>query len=414
MTTLDKVVAASPLGVRVRVPLRLGSVTTRGVETPPAELGLSASAVNRAWTAVEALYRTGLHPGMSLVVRHRGQVVIDRAIGHQRLDSDELMTTDVPACLFSCSKSVTALIIHGLAESGTLDLDDRVAKYIPEFAQNGKQDVTIRALLTHRAGLAKLPFHNPDPSFLFDTEAVLETLYAAPLSNAGRQGYHAATAGYLLGEVARRASGRDLPDLLRTIITDPLDIPNLTFGVPDERRDQVALSYSTGPKRLPPVTSLLKRLLGVSPEIIAPELNTDLGMSTVIPAVNVFASAHDANRIFEMLRSGGTWNGRQVLASETVAQAIVPAGPLVFDDTLPAPIRFSPGFMLGERIASLYGFGTPSAFGHLGFMNIVCWADPSRELSVAFINTGKSASPESFMGMFAVTSAISAAFPVVD
>src|SRR5690349_7096646 len=140
MNVLDKVVAATPLGVRVRVPLRLDGVTTIGVETPPADLGLSARALNRAWTAVEALYRTGLHPGISLVVRHRGHVVIDRAIGHRRLDSDELMTTDSSACLYSCSKAVTALIIHGLVETGVLDLDDRVAKYIPEFANNGKQD----------------------------------------------------------------------------------------------------------------------------------------------------------------------------------------------------------------------------------------------------------------------------------
>lgn len=412
MPTLDKVVAATPLGVRIRVPLRLASVTTIGVETPPDELGLSPSAVNLAWTAVEALYRTGLHPGISLVVRHRGHVVLDRAIGHLRTDSDELMTTDSPACLYSCSKALTALIIHGLVEAGTLDLDDRVATYIPEFAQNGKQDVTVRALMTHRAGLAKLPFENPEPADIFDTEGVLEALYAAPLAKAGRQGYHAATAGWVLGEVAERATGKPLPELLRTFVTDPLEIPNVTYGVPADRRNQVALSYSTGPKYFPVITALIKRLLGVPTEIIAPAMNTPEGMSAVIPAANMYASAHDANKIFEMLANGGSWNNRRVFAEKTIAAATEPAGPLVLDDSLPAPIRFSPGFMLGERIASLFGINTPNAFGHLGFTNILCWADPSRELSVAFINTGKAASPEAFLGMLAVTSAISAAFPV--
>ncbi|MFH5208236.1 serine hydrolase domain-containing protein [Antrihabitans spumae] len=412
MNIVDDLVAATPLGVRVRVPLRLGGVTTRGVETPAADLDLSASAVNRAWTAVETLYRTGLHPGMSLVVRHRGQVILDRAIGHRRLDSDDLMTTDTPACLFSCSKVITALIIHRLVEQDLLQLDDTVAHYIPEFARNGKQDVTIRSLLTHRAGIAKLPPHIADADSLFDSDAVLQALYDAPLSNANRQGYHATTAGYVLGEVAHRASGRDLHDLLRTELTDPLGTPNVTYGVPLDRRDQVALSYSTGPKRLPLISPLLTRLLGGSPEDIAPAMNTPRGMSAVVPAAGAYASAHDAASIFAMLANGGTWNGRKILDRDTIDRATTAAGPLVIDDSFPAPIRFSPGFMLGERYASLFGLGTPDAFGHLGFTNIVCWADPSRELSAAFVNTGKAASPESFVGMAAVTAAISAAVPV--
>jgi CubicO group peptidase (beta-lactamase class C family) len=66
--------------------------------------------------------------------------------------------------------------------------------------------------------------------------------------------------------------------------------------------------------------------------------------------------------------------------------------------------------MLGERVASLYGLDTPYAFGHLGFTNVVCWADPSRHLAAAFLNTGKAPSPEGFIGMAAVTGAITAAF----
>ncbi|NMN93695.1 serine hydrolase domain-containing protein [Antrihabitans stalactiti] len=412
MSIIQDLVATTPLGVRVPVPFRLGEVTTRGVETPPEDLDLSPRAVNRVWTAVEGLYRTGLHPGMSLVVRHRGQVVLDRAIGHRRLDSDELMTTDTPACLFSCSKVVTALIIHKLVEQNALALDDTVAQHIPEFAQNGKQDVTVRALLTHRAGIAKLPAEIANAESLFDNDRVLAALCAAPLSNADRQGYHASTAGYVLGEVARRASGRDLHELLRSTITEPLGTPNVTYGVPVDRRDDVAFSYSTGPKRLPIITPMLTRLLGGPPEEIAPAMNSPQGMDAVIPAAGVFASARDANRIFQMLVDGGTWNGQKILSRNTIDIATTAAGPLVFDDSLPAPIRFSPGFMLGERVASLYGFGTPDAFGHLGFTNIVCWADPSRQLSAAFINTGKAASPEAFIGMAAVTAAISAAVPV--
>ena len=403
------IVSATPLGVRVHVPLRLGSVTRIGEEVAPADVGARRRAVERVWTAVEALYRTGLHPAISLVVRHRGAVVIDRAIGHRRIDEPELMTTDTPACLFSASKAISSLVIHKLVEQGALALDDRVADYLPPFAANGKQDVTLRALLTHRAGLYKLPFATPDPAQFWDHDAVVEALCAEPLTRANKQSYHAITGGYILGAVAETVSGRDMRSLLRDI-TEPVGATTADYGVPPDRRDRVALSYSTGPKRLPPLTTLLKRLLGVPSHVIAPASNTPEAMSSVVESAGIFASAHDAARIFGMLAGHGSWEGRQVLAPETVDAAVEPAGPLVIDAMLPAPIRFSPGFMLGERVASLYGLNTPHAFGHLGFTNIVCWADPSRELAVAFLNTGKAASPEGFVGMAAVTGAISAAF----
>jgi CubicO group peptidase (beta-lactamase class C family) len=402
-------VSATPLGVRVHVPLRLGPLTTVGDETPPSDVGVRRKIVDHIWTAVEALYRTGLHPGISLVVRHRGAVVIDRAIGHRRMGEPELMTTDTPACLFSASKAISSLVIHKLAEQGALQLDDRIAEYLPKFAQNGKQDVTIRSLLTHRAGLYKLPFGTADPAQFFDHDAVVDALCAEPLKNANRQSYHAITGGYILGAVAEQVSGRDMRSLLRDI-TEPVGATTADYGVPPERRDAIALSYSTGPKRLPPFTTILKRLLGVPAHIIAPASNTPEALSSVVESAGIFASAHDAARIFGMLADGGQWEGRQVLAPESIAAAVEPAGPLVIDAMLPAPIRFSPGFMLGERVASLYGLDTPHAFGHLGFTNVVCWADPSRELAVALLNTGKAPSPEGFIAMAAVTAAISAGF----
>lgn len=163
----------NPFRARVRVPLRLGAVTTIGAETSAGEVGLRRGAIATVWRAVEALYRTGLHPAISLVVRRRGEVVLNRAIGHRLLGGDELMTPDTPACLFSCSKAITAVVLHKLA------LDDKVATYLPEFAANGKQDVTLRALLTHRAGLAKLPFDDPDPMLLFKIDTMLEALRGA-------------------------------------------------------------------------------------------------------------------------------------------------------------------------------------------------------------------------------------------
>ncbi|HET6847213.1 MAG TPA: serine hydrolase domain-containing protein, partial [Gaiellales bacterium] len=359
-----------PVGTRVRVPLRLGGVTTVHDEAPPASVGLSDSAVGRIWRAVELMFRTGLHPGISLVVHHRGRPVLARAIGHRRTDGEELMTPDTPACLFSCSKAITAVVVHKLAEDGVIGLDDTVASYLPEFGVNGKDHVTIRDLLTHRAGLARIPIDDPDPMLLFDVEFVVDELCAAPLANYSRQAYHAVTSGYILGAVTERAAGRGLPELLAELLA-PLDARTVTYGVPPERRDDVALSYTTGATRLPVLRQAVGRLIGLDPDKVAPAMNHPLAMSRVLPAAGIWAGATDVARIFQLLLDGGRWNGQQVLAERTVAEAVRPAGPLVIDATLPAPIRFSAGFMLGERLGSLYGTNTAQAFGHLGFTNVL-------------------------------------------
>jgi CubicO group peptidase (beta-lactamase class C family) len=94
-----------------------------------------------------------------------------------------------------------------------------------------------------------------------------------------------------------------------------------------------------------------------------------------------------------MLLNGGVLEGARVFRPDTVEEAVRPVGRLQWDSMLLIPLRFSAGFMLGEKPFGLYGPDCRHAYGHLGFMNILCWADPQRDLSVAFLNTGKSLAP---------------------
>lgn len=402
--------AANPLGVRVQVPRRLTPVTTRGPETRPADVGLREGAVEDVWKAARALYRTGLHPGISLVVRHRGEVVLDRAIGHRVLGGDDLITTDTPVCLFSGSKALSAVLIHRLAQDGVIGLDDTVAGYIPEFAAHGKGEVTIRDVLTHRARLWRVPLRNPRPEQLLDHEAVLAALCDARLVRSTRPAYHAITGGYLLHEIVQR-TGNDLPELLERHLATPLGLTTMTYGVPEARRPEVAHNHWTGPAVLPPLTPIIRRVLGVPGHRVPAAFNLPGPMDAVLPSAGIWSSAHDAATAFQMLADGGRSGDHELLSPETMAELTRPAGPLAMDGSLPVPMRYSAGFMLGEKGPSLYGRSAPHAFGHLGFLNIALWADPSRELSVALLTTGKSAVPESLLRTLALTYAISAAIP---
>ena len=112
-----------------------------------------------------------------------------------------------------------------------------------------------------------------------------------------------------------------------------------------------------------------------------------------------------------MLLNGGELEGRRVLKAETVAEAIRPVGKLQYDGILMIPLRFSAGFMLGEAPFGLFGPNSTLAYGHLGFVSVLCWADPARDISVALLNTGKSVSPSGALGMARVLGAINRAGP---
>ncbi|MGB5368693.1 MAG: serine hydrolase domain-containing protein, partial [Polyangiales bacterium] len=141
-------------------------VTSRGPgETDPAAVGLRRDDVESIWSAVVDFYKTGFHPAIGLCIRRRGELLMDRVIGHARGNSPkdprdaELVpaTTSTLFNFFSGSKSVTAMLIHLLAERNQLHVDEPIATFIPEFARHRKERITIRDLLTHRGGIPAAP-----------------------------------------------------------------------------------------------------------------------------------------------------------------------------------------------------------------------------------------------------------------
>lgn len=408
------------LGYRkIIVPNDLSEVTRidRAAEVDPDSVDVRAGGIDRIWTGVENLYRTGLQPAITIVVRRKGQIVMKRAIGNLRgngpgeRNDRTVLEPDAPICLFSASKAITALLVHKLAEQGKLRLDDRVSEYIPEFAAHGKERVTIRQLLAHRAGIPQLPLKNADPSLLRHWDAMVSILSMAPPFDPRfeKQAYHALTSGFIVGEIVRRVGKIELPQALQKWIAEPLKLKSLSFGLPPERRAQSPLNYLTGPKPVWPITSISERVLGVGFARAVTASNDDAFLSAIVPAGNMYASADDACRIFQMLLNGGTLDGQRVLKEETVAEAIKPVGRIQFDGMLGIPIRFSPAFMLGENPVGLWGPNCREAFGHIGFMTVLCWADPRRDISVAILNTGKSVAPSALLQVVKIVGSITRA-----
>ncbi len=372
-----------------------------GAEAPPREVGVEQAAVEHVWQAVERLYASGAHPAISLCLRRRGRVLLDRSIGHVRgnapLDPPEapkvVATPDTPFCVLSASKPVTAMVLHLLDERDLLRLDDPVCEYIPRFARHDKHGITLRHVLTHRAGVPNTPPESMDPDLLARPGDIVDLLCEQrPIWRPGtRMGYHAVTAGFLLGEVVRVVTGKDIQTVLAEEVRAPLGMRWLRYGVEPQDADLVAVNAFTGSHPLPPISTIFRRALGLDFLRVVEISNDPRFLHSVFPSGNVVATADELCRFFELLRCGGELDGVRIFDRRTIVRATAEQSYLELDLMLVLPFRYGMGFMLGAEWFSLYGPHTPHAFGHIGFTNVIGWADPERELSAALLTSGKPA-----------------------
>ena len=386
-----------PVSVRTFDP---GEVTTRSHrETDPRGVGLNPEDVEAIWDSVVTFYKAGLHPAIALCIRRRGEIIIDRAIGHasgnspQDPDGTPLVkaTPDTLYNFFSGSKSVTAMLIHLLQEEGRLHVDEPVATFIPEFAKRRKHSITIRDVLTHRAGIPTTPQEVIDLDLLSKPDEIVQAFCELePTHRPGNvQAYQAITSGFILGEIIERVTGQGIREFLSVRVREPLKMKYFNYGVSPDLLDRVAVDAFTGPTPTWPYKNLVRVAFGASMRELVELSNDPRFRTAVVPAANIIATPEEISRFFEMLLCGGTYEDTRIFDQRTVARAVELQVSGQVDRVLMMPIPLSMGFMLGGRTFGFYGPRTASAYGHLGFTNVLGWADPDRDISVAFMNTGK-------------------------
>ncbi|MES2885752.1 MAG: serine hydrolase domain-containing protein [Pseudomonadota bacterium] len=384
---------------RVQVPAgSLAALTTVGEELAPESAGLSEAQIEKIVADLENLYRSGAYPAMSFALRKRGKLVLNRAIGHARgnapIDARDaekvLIKPETPVCLFSASKAVTAILAHKLAEEGGIELDAPVARYWPAFGRKGKALITVRDILSHRAGIPGIALEKHDRAVerLNDWDWICDHIANAKVGRLRMVAYHAITGGFVIGEIIQRITGKPMTAYHEEKLRKPLGMKHFTYGLPAQYRGDVAENAAAGMPVMFPIAPILERALIVPFSEVVAASNTDAFMDAVIPAGNIYATAEETSRFFQMLLDGGVYNGKAILKNETIARAVKPVGYPIPDATLMLPMHYSEGMMMGGPM-SLYGPFTTGAYGHLGFMNILGWADPKRDISCALLVTGK-------------------------
>ena len=356
---------------------------------PPAVRGHAEPGFTRAVEAFDKLVTRG-RGGGALVVRQRGETVLDLCTGWADRAHTRPWQPETLALSFSTTKGIASTVIHRLAERGELAYDEPVATYWPEFAAGGKARVTVRDLLTHRAGLWSVRAVASRPEDLLDHLAMEERLAAravhAPTS---RSAYHAITYGWLVAGLARRVTGgRGLAELARTEVAEPLGVDGLHIGVDETAREFVAQPVGSALRHLgaasryiTPVMTGIRGTRAAHDALIAPGFHELFEGSepsiwrTEMPAVNGALSADALARLYGALANGGDG-----LLSESTVRDLGRVQVRGRDIVL--------GIRMRWRLGYHHAFGTgsaPMAFGHYGYGGSGGWADPDLGLSLGFV-----------------------------
>ncbi|MDX6339293.1 MAG: hypothetical protein QOG05_6633 [Streptosporangiaceae bacterium] len=293
---------------------------------------------------------SGNETGASIVVDVDGRTVVDlwggwRDPGHGRPWAEDTITN-----VWSTTKTVTNLAALMLADRGLLDPYSPVARYWPEFAENGKEQIEVRHILSHTSGVSGWdgPFTTED---MYDREGATSRLAAqAPWWEPGTaSGYHAQNQGHLVGELVRRVTGQPLTTFVAEEIAGPLGA-DFQIGAAEADWDRIA--PITPPPPLPfdlasvdPGSPVYKTFTG--PVARAEAANTPAWRHAELGALNGHGNARSVARILKALALDGVVDGVRLLSPDTIA--------LIFDEqshgpdlVLGVPLRFGIGYALPE------------------------------------------------------------------
>jgi CubicO group peptidase (beta-lactamase class C family) len=333
-------------------------------------------------------FAAGLELGAALSISVDGANVVDLWGGHLDAARTRPWGRDSVVCVFSCTKGIVAIATMWAVARGLVDLDTPVARYWPEFAARDKGDIPVRWLLTHEAGLAAIGPRMPHGS-LSDWEAMTTALAAQePWWEPGTaHGYHGVTFGHLIGEVLRRATGRDPGELIRTELADPLGVE---LGMPlpaalDARTADLVVDMSrdgTFFDRWDPQTSLGPRAFGNPPDCNDPaHCMTDAFRRAVIPSANLHSDARGLDRCYSVLARGGAIPDLD-LAPESVVAEFGRCQVRGDDRVMELPTAFALGF---EHTIPEWPFGPgPRTYGHNGSGGSLGVVDPDAGVSLGY------------------------------
>lgn len=368
--------------------------------------------------------------GAALSVFYDGRVVVNTAFGNAR--ADKVWTPDTLSVNFSIGKGVMATLIAVLVSKGLLDYHRPICADWADFIQNGKADVRLIDVLTHRADLFDITSVTDSQGTLGEWQTMLKKVAAMPKTAAKdpkavgfASAYSALVSGWVLGGLVEKATDMPLQKALDAYLARPLGIEGgLYFGLPKDKQDRIALPkwlfFADQPRPKPVLKKDSQKALDLYQSLPIKawgELETldtqsiaklyfdpskmnlinyknalmldgktpvnyydSKLLASPIPAANGVSTSLALATLYAMHANDGVWQGQTMIDQATLQtmRTIYSDG---FDAVMPANMHWRAGF---HRLFSTQN--TPNAYGHMGYNGSVAFCDPDRRLALAFIH----------------------------
>ncbi|MBI1766416.1 MAG: DUF1343 domain-containing protein [Acidobacteria bacterium] len=349
----------------------------------PSAVGMSAQHLAYIDQAVTAEIARKQLPGAVVLVGRQGKVVWRKAYGNRALEpAPEVMTADTMFDLASLTKIVaTATSVMLLVERGMVRLGDPVARYIPEFAANGKQNITVEQLLIHRSGLIAdndIKDYEQGPA-----QAMLNIWKLAPLNAPGTKFIYSDVNFITLAELVKRVSGKPVDQFAAENIYHPLGMKDTGFNPAASLRPRIAPTEKRGGNVIVPSTG--EKTAGderwMRGEVHDPRSYL---LGGVAGHAGLFSTADDLAIYCQMMLNRGEYQGQRILSPLTVARMTQPrdSGGNGGEGQWRA-LGWDYYSSFSANRGDLFPVGS---FGHTGFTGTGLWLDPASETFVVFLS----------------------------
>ncbi|MCI2417359.1 beta-lactamase family protein [Saccharopolyspora sp. K220] len=350
--------------------------------TPQGTVAAGFEPVREEFAAVAA--EEGNDYAAQLVAYLAGERVVDLWVGPE-VRGDSLIG------VFSATKGGAHLVVALLVQDGVLDLDQRVSHYWPEFGAEGKQDITLRELLAHRAGVVGVDSGLPLDELADDRIIAERIAPQRPYWRPGTAfGYHALVIGALTGEVVRRVTGQTLQEQFEARVRAPYDL-DFHLGLPEEHEPRF---LTTLPMRPTPEQQAELDAAATGPESLSGiAMNRNYPNAPELPELPNFRVVREKGPA----SVGGVASARGLAGMYAAAISEVDGRPpLLKPDTAAAFVQVhSVGYDLVSRQHKVFGLGfaaigdtypilSQAAFGHGGAAGSQAFADPRTGLAYGF------------------------------
>ena len=341
--------------------------------------GLRAEQIERLHALIEGHIKTGRYPGAQIAIARHGELAHFHTFGEA--SAGKLATDDTLWLLFSNTKVITAAACWILAEQGAFRFTDRMADHVPEFARNGKGEVTIMQIITHTGG-----FPNAEvPQAAWEDHAKMREAvcnFSLEFTPGARLHYHGASAHWALAVLIEQLTGQDFRVFLREAVIEKMGLGReMAVGLARGTMARAADMYAPD---------------GAGKPVLLADRNTPAFRKAGIPGGGGFATARGMVAFYQMMLAGGTIGGTRLLGPRTLAYAIRNWTGDMIDHGMNQPMHRGLGPHLRGTTPTIRGLGSfasPGTFGHGGAGNSYCWADPESGVSFAYLTNCRMPDP---------------------